>query len=249
MAYAQNRLEEAKEIYDQSPQRTMVTYNTMVTAYSQNGHLQCVKALFDGMEQQDIVSWNAMLAPYAQSRHDTQTVDLFESMDIDGVTPNHVSLISALDACSMVGELRLADTLYDAALTLGCMGDYKVCMALVNAYGWCGSLGNAKWIFDPLRVMRLQPGILYLVGKNLSDAKSLVFFHARAQSHLLEHHDGRIWAKWIPLPSPGLLLANGSQWNLPGQRHFCESVGFVLHIGRGQDHTCLHRGEWLCNPW
>ncbi|XP_024516890.1 pentatricopeptide repeat-containing protein At2g13600-like [Selaginella moellendorffii] len=184
-AYAQNgRLEEAKEIFDRSPQRTMVTYNAMVTAYSQNGHLQRAKALFDGMEQRDIVSWNAMLAAYAQSGHDTQTVDLFKSMDIDGVTPNHVSLISALDACGRVGELRLADALYDAALTLGCTGDYKVCTALVNAYGRCGSPGDAKRIFDSLEMASKSDEIAawnallcaYLVGENLSDAKSLFDF-------------------------------------------------------------------------
>ncbi|EFJ36145.1 hypothetical protein SELMODRAFT_77859 [Selaginella moellendorffii] len=151
-AYAQNgRLEEAKEIFDRSPQRTMVTYNAMVTAYSQNGHLQRAKALFDGMEQRDIVSWNAMLAAYAQSGHDTQTVDLFKSMDIDGVTPNHVSLISALDACGRVGELRLADALYDAALTLGGYAAHlMVATSVVDMYGKCGDVAAARRAFDAM---------------------------------------------------------------------------------------------------
>ncbi|EFJ37781.1 hypothetical protein SELMODRAFT_71699, partial [Selaginella moellendorffii] len=81
--------------------------NSMLAAYTQNGHLIRACHFFWEMPQHDFVSWNSMLATYAQNGHVVEAKAIFNRIKL----LNHcddVCFLSILIASSHDGDLYTA---------------------------------------------------------------------------------------------------------------------------------------------
>ena len=60
----------ARLLFDKMPEKNLVTWNAMITSYSQNGHGEEAVRLFRQMESSGLIpnvtSWNSMISGYAQ---------------------------------------------------------------------------------------------------------------------------------------------------------------------------------------
>ncbi|XP_024545260.1 pentatricopeptide repeat-containing protein At4g14820 [Selaginella moellendorffii] len=59
--------------------------------------------IFDRMRQRDRVSWNTMVAAYARAGHTAGSLWCFRAMQLEGVCPSEVSLVSVLSTYSHAG--------------------------------------------------------------------------------------------------------------------------------------------------
>ncbi|EOX97561.1 hypothetical protein QUC31_015627 [Theobroma cacao] len=59
------KLNEAKSVFDQMPQRDTVTWNSMISGYVKRREIAKARKLFDEMPKRDIVSWNLIISGYA----------------------------------------------------------------------------------------------------------------------------------------------------------------------------------------
>ncbi|XP_059067511.1 pentatricopeptide repeat-containing protein At2g22070 [Cryptomeria japonica] len=73
-------IHKAREVFDNLPQRNVVSWNAMIAGYAQNGHLDEGLRIFNEMPERDVVSWNAMIAGYAQNGVLDAAVRLFKAM-------------------------------------------------------------------------------------------------------------------------------------------------------------------------
>ncbi|XP_058094880.1 pentatricopeptide repeat-containing protein At4g02750-like [Magnolia sinica] len=55
-------VEEAQKLFDETPHRNIVTWNSMIRGYFQNGELDQAVGLFDRMPHRDLFSYNTMIA-------------------------------------------------------------------------------------------------------------------------------------------------------------------------------------------
>lgn len=58
------KLQDARMLFDNLPQRNTVTWNSMLTGYVQNRDIARAQKLFDEMPERDIISWNLMISGY-----------------------------------------------------------------------------------------------------------------------------------------------------------------------------------------
>lgn len=70
-------------MFDELPQRNVITWNSMIRGYVQSGEIVRARKLFDEMPERDVVSWNVMISGYVScrgSRHIDEGRFLFDRM-------------------------------------------------------------------------------------------------------------------------------------------------------------------------
>ncbi|CAA6663771.1 unnamed protein product [Spirodela intermedia] len=69
-------------------------------------------------------------------------------MQRSGAKPDHVTLVSVLPACARLGALEMGRWIHAFADRNSLLGETQVCNALVEMYSKCGSLREARQMFD-----------------------------------------------------------------------------------------------------
>ncbi|EFJ15350.1 hypothetical protein SELMODRAFT_33065, partial [Selaginella moellendorffii] len=135
---------EARALFDAMPQRTVVVWNSILSAYTQDReHSDFVENYFSKiMPEWDVISWNVMISFYAQAGRPEDARNLFDAM------PEHtlVSWTALLQAYSLGGHTQAA------AYTFSKMPE-------INSFSWnimiaeyaaVGDFGGAKRVFDSM---------------------------------------------------------------------------------------------------
>ncbi|EFJ05585.1 hypothetical protein SELMODRAFT_137002 [Selaginella moellendorffii] len=135
------------------PQRSLVSTNAMVAAFSQAGDVAAAKRLFDGMLERNAVSWNAMLTGYAQNGHNQEALELVKQMLLHGLEIDHVGGLCLLAACSDVGVLVAARSCFTSILM-----DHSVDWTREHYYSMINLLGRVGLVSEASQVMALIPG-------------------------------------------------------------------------------------------
>eukprot|EP01018_Ginkgo_biloba_P002733 Gb_33136 [translate_table: standard] len=147
--YAQNGyVDEALQLFQKVPKPDLVTWNTMIAGYAQNGHLDEALQLFQKMPKPDVVSWTAMLAAYAQNGQGVEALKLFCQMQLIGIKPGLKTFASVLPACANLAALEQGKEIHEQIIRSGFQSDVFVGNALVDMYAKCGSIENARKLFD-----------------------------------------------------------------------------------------------------
>ncbi|KAE8685486.1 Pentatricopeptide repeat-containing protein [Hibiscus syriacus] len=77
--------------------------NALITMYARCGVVEAANVLFLTMPYVDSVSWNAMIAALGQHGHGIQALELFEQMLGAGISPDRITFLTILSACSHAG--------------------------------------------------------------------------------------------------------------------------------------------------
>lgn len=81
----------------------IVVGSALVNMYSKCGSIENASKAFLEMPTRTLISWSCMIASYSQHGRSKEAILLFEDMRLAGVTPNPISFISVLSACSHSG--------------------------------------------------------------------------------------------------------------------------------------------------
>ncbi|KAH7432577.1 hypothetical protein KP509_07G028700 [Ceratopteris richardii] len=118
--------------------------NALVDMYAKSGDFAKAQQVLDELSDQNFVCWNTLIAGYAQHGQAEQALKCFEQMQQKGISPDAVTLLSILKACSSVG---LVDAAYLFFVTMkkryGVQPDLKHYTSIVDAFGRAGKLSKA----------------------------------------------------------------------------------------------------------
>ncbi|XP_031500332.1 pentatricopeptide repeat-containing protein At2g37310-like [Nymphaea colorata] len=124
--------------------------NGLVTAYARMGDLVAARRVFDGMPERDVVSWNAIIGAYAQSGRYEESLKLYDEMGVAGVQPDEVTVVSALQACANLQDLRRGMSIQEEISKGGIAMDTAVWNSLITLYAKCGDLNYAQKLLDEM---------------------------------------------------------------------------------------------------
>eukprot|EP01018_Ginkgo_biloba_P008463 Gb_26310 [translate_table: standard] len=124
--------------------------NALVDMYAKCGSIESARQVFDKMPKWDVISWSAMIAGYSQAGRFDEALKLFRQMQQTGVKPDSFTLASVLPACANFGALRHGKEVHVYIIKSEFQSNIFVGNALVDMYSKCGSLDNARMVFDKM---------------------------------------------------------------------------------------------------
>ncbi|PIN05486.1 hypothetical protein CDL12_21975 [Handroanthus impetiginosus] len=95
----------ACKLFDEMPQKNVVTWNCMISGYVKNGMIIEAREIFDLMPIRNVVSWTAMLSGYAKNGRLDEARGLFDLVEDKNVACWN-SMISGYLSCGKIEEAR-----------------------------------------------------------------------------------------------------------------------------------------------
>eukprot|EP01018_Ginkgo_biloba_P031528 Gb_16955 [translate_table: standard] len=138
--------------------------NILVDMYIKCGSIVDACNVFDKMPERNVVSWTAVIAGYAQSGNCVEALKLFCEMHQKGVKPDQSAYASVLRACSSLAALEQGKQVHALAVRTGFESDVIVGSALVDIYVKCGSIEDARKLFDRMPARNVVSWTAMIVG-------------------------------------------------------------------------------------
>ncbi|KAJ0972340.1 hypothetical protein J5N97_020299 [Dioscorea zingiberensis] len=141
---------DAERVYDGMPQRDVVAATILISCYSDCCLIGKARALFDKVSGKDTACWTAMIDGLVRNGKTSAALELFREMQGENVPLNEVTIVCVLSACSQLGALKLGRWVHSYVGRCGVKLNTYVGSTLVDMYSKCGSLEEAKKVFDEM---------------------------------------------------------------------------------------------------
>eukprot|EP00250_Pteridium_aquilinum_P020970 c24999_g3_i1 orf=205-2712(+) len=124
--------------------------SALVDMYAKGGLLTEANEIFDKLFIRDEVSWNTLLAGYLEHGLFEEALHAYEDMQSDSVSPNDVTWVCSLKACSILGATHRSQDIHAEVIKQGGEKENHVTSALVDVYASCGLLAEAEHVSGEL---------------------------------------------------------------------------------------------------
>jgi pentatricopeptide repeat protein len=128
--------------------------NALVDMYAKCGQLEKAQEVFNELLVRDVVSWNVLISGYGQEGEGEKALFYFEKMQCDGISPDAVTLLCVLSACSHSGMVEEGRKCFaDITEKHGFAPDiqHKTCM--VDLFSRAGLFDNAMKMIKEMAVI------------------------------------------------------------------------------------------------
>ena len=140
-------LENARKLFDEMPERNVDSWNAVVAGYCKLGQVHVARTLFDEMEERDLVSWASMISGYVRCGVAPKALKLFKEMLLAGISPDNMTITTALSACAQIGALDMGKWIHANINQHKIPIDVHLGTALVDMYAKCGDISIAMHLF------------------------------------------------------------------------------------------------------
>ncbi|KAH7427070.1 hypothetical protein KP509_10G028900 [Ceratopteris richardii] len=124
-----------------------------VDMYSKCGDLTKAQELFDKLPVRNVINWTALVAGYADHDYGHEALKCLSQMQLEGVNPNAITLLSCLKAYLSIGREEEANKVIDnIAEECSVQEDLFIGNFVVDAYSKYGFFAKAQEVFDQLLV-------------------------------------------------------------------------------------------------
>eukprot|EP01018_Ginkgo_biloba_P003036 Gb_26695 [translate_table: standard] len=122
--------------------------NYLVNMYAKCKHIEAARQMFDEMPRRDLITWTAIVTGYAQNGHGKEALEFFGDMRREGLEPNQFTFPSVLKACAGLLAVEQGKQVHYHIIKTGFETDIFVANALVDMYAKCGSIEDARQVFN-----------------------------------------------------------------------------------------------------
>ncbi|MCO5555905.1 hypothetical protein L7F22_009449 [Adiantum nelumboides] len=124
--------------------------SSLIDMYGKCGNLEDAHCLFQMLRNPDAVAWGAMIAGHTQHEQGVAALELFFQMQSKHIRPDKFIFSCSVKACGIAGALLDGKLLYYQVVSSGFDSDRVINNALVDMFSKCGSLREAREIFDKM---------------------------------------------------------------------------------------------------
>lgn len=174
------RLGLARLGFDHMGIKNRVSWNTIVNGYMRNGDFEEAVNLFDKMPERDAVSWTVLIDGFVKEGRFEEALDWFQEMQLFGIPPDFVTVISVLSAVANLGSLTLGLWLHRFVLMHDLRDNIRVNNSLIDMYCRCGCVELACEVFQnmPKRNLVSWNSIIVGLACNAHAEEALNYFHS-----------------------------------------------------------------------
>ncbi|KAL5705736.1 hypothetical protein ACHQM5_023998 [Ranunculus cassubicifolius] len=122
----------------------------LLSMYAKFGDIDSARFLFYGLGKRDLLSWNSMVSGYVQNGFPYESLSAFCEMQIAGLTPDSVSLLSVLSACTELKGFLMGMSAHAYCLRHGLDSSLNVLNALLTFYSECGKSSTFLALFNSM---------------------------------------------------------------------------------------------------
>ncbi|OMO93545.1 hypothetical protein COLO4_16811 [Corchorus olitorius] len=122
----------------------------LLQMYGKFGCLEDAELLFDEMTLRNLYSWTAMLSLYVNYGLFEEAFWLFEKLRLEDVLLNFFVFPVVLKICSGLGNVEIGRQLHGILIKYQFVRNVYVSNALIDMYGKCGSLDDAKKVLETI---------------------------------------------------------------------------------------------------
>ncbi|KAL6504497.1 hypothetical protein OROGR_026420 [Orobanche gracilis] len=132
----------ACKLFDEMPERDVVSWNTMIRAYMSYGEIDPAILLFESMPERNLVTWNSVVSGLVRGGNMELASKLFHRMP----EKNSVSWNTMMSGYIKLGDLKRAQDIF------GQMPERSVVSwtTMVSGYATSGDIESAKRIFNQM---------------------------------------------------------------------------------------------------
>lgn len=139
--------------------------NTMIHMYCCcDEGLEFARKVFDETPKLDSVTWSAMIGGYARLGRSANAIALFREMQVMGVRPDEITMVSVLSACADSGALELGNWIESYVRREKIQQPVELCNALIDMFAKCGAIDKAIKLFRQMSVRTIVSWTSVIVG-------------------------------------------------------------------------------------
>ncbi|ESQ54128.1 hypothetical protein EUTSA_v10024455mg [Eutrema salsugineum] len=120
----------------------------LTTVYCKLNEMESARKIFDESPDKSLATWNAMISGYTQNGLTEDAISLFREMQKSEFSPNPITITCILSACAQLGTLSLGKWVHGLVRSTGFESSIYVSTALIGMYAKCGSIAEARRLFD-----------------------------------------------------------------------------------------------------
>lgn len=124
--------------------------SALIDMYSKCGSLDTAYSVFRNLPNRNVVAWNALLRGHIQQGQFQEALELFQQMQQEGIEPNNGTFLAFAKACTHLGAISKGKVIHTRAYESDYDAEPVLSSAIIDMYGKCGSLENARIMFDNL---------------------------------------------------------------------------------------------------
>lgn len=131
--------------------------NALIDMYARCGTMDGAEQVFDMMEDKDVVTWTSMINGCILNDDSSKAFGLCRLMQLEGITPNSVTIVMLLQACAVLQALKQGRCLHAWVIRCNLFCDVIVETALIDMYSKCSHVGLGLQVFTQSSHKRLAP--------------------------------------------------------------------------------------------
>lgn len=121
---------------------------SLVSFYAKHGDINSAKSLFDDMPNRNLLTWNSLISGYVHNRLLDESLAVFSEMQFVGLTPDPVSIVSIVSACSKLKSILLGKSAHAFSEKMDVVSNLNVSNALLAFYCECHELSSSFALFN-----------------------------------------------------------------------------------------------------
>lgn len=121
---------------------------SILNFYCKVGSIECAEMVFDRMIEKDVVTWNLLISGYVQQGLVEEAIHTCQLMRLEKLKFDCVTLSTLMSAAARTQNLKLGREVQCYCIRHSFESDIVLASTVVDMYAKCGSIVEAKKVFD-----------------------------------------------------------------------------------------------------